>query len=52
MRHTPYAQLLLPARFGLAWSPIKMGHILGASEDTTVCHWHVYALHRRYDYVS
>ena len=29
------------ARYGLAWSPLKAGHILGASEDTTVCHWYV-----------
>ncbi|EPT03454.1 hypothetical protein FOMPIDRAFT_1058699 [Fomitopsis schrenkii] len=27
--------------FGLAWNPTKMGHILGASEDTTVCHWDI-----------
>jgi len=27
--------------FGLAWNPIKEGHILGASEDMTVCHWDV-----------
>ncbi|KZS93318.1 WD40 repeat-like protein [Sistotremastrum niveocremeum HHB9708] len=27
--------------FGLAWSPVKAGHILGASEDMTVCHWDV-----------
>lgn len=26
-------------RFGLAWNPIRKGHILGASEDKTVCHW-------------
>ena len=26
-------------RFGLAWNPSKKGHILGASEDKTVCHW-------------
>lgn len=26
-------------RFGLAWNPCKKGHILGASEDKTVCHW-------------
>lgn len=27
--------------FGLAWSPDTKGHILGASEDTTVCHWDI-----------
>ncbi|GJE86228.1 WD40 domain-containing protein [Phanerochaete sordida] len=27
--------------YGLAWSPLKKGHILGASEDTTVCHWDI-----------
>ncbi|KAF9225324.1 WD40 repeat-like protein [Gyrodon lividus] len=27
--------------FGLAWNPTKAGHILGASEDMTVCHWDV-----------
>ncbi|KAI6031352.1 WD40 repeat-like protein [Pisolithus microcarpus] len=27
--------------FGLAWSPTKAGHILGASEDMTICHWDV-----------
>ncbi|KAH7915677.1 WD40 repeat-like protein [Hygrophoropsis aurantiaca] len=27
--------------FGLAWSPAKAGHVLGASEDMTVCHWDV-----------
>lgn len=29
--------------FGLAWNPIKAGHILGASEDMTICHWDVNA---------
>lgn len=28
--------------YGLAWNPLKSGHVLGASEDTTVCHWYVY----------
>ncbi|KAI0718924.1 histone acetyltransferase type B subunit 2 [Cerioporus squamosus] len=27
--------------YGLAWSPLKAGHVLGASEDTTVCHWDI-----------
>ncbi|KAL5519527.1 HAT2 [Sanghuangporus vaninii] len=27
--------------FGLAWSPLKKGHILGSSEDMTVCQWDV-----------
>ncbi|KAJ7070670.1 WD40-repeat-containing domain protein [Mycena amicta] len=27
--------------YGLAWNPVKEGHILGASEDTTVCHWDI-----------
>lgn len=27
--------------YGLSWSPIKYGHLLAASEDTTVCHWWV-----------
>nr|GAT59830.1 WD40 repeat-like protein [Mycena chlorophos] len=27
--------------YGLAWNPLKEGHILGASEDTTVCHWDI-----------
>ncbi|KAL0568163.1 Histone acetyltransferase type B subunit 2 [Marasmius crinis-equi] len=27
--------------YGLAWNPNKAGHILGASEDMTVCHWDV-----------
>ncbi|TDL20887.1 WD40 repeat-like protein [Rickenella mellea] len=27
--------------FGLAWNPTKSGHVLGASEDMTVCHWDV-----------
>jgi histone-binding protein RBBP4 len=26
-------------RYGLAWNPLKMGHILGGSEDMTICHW-------------
>ncbi|KAI0307624.1 histone acetyltransferase type B subunit 2 [Multifurca ochricompacta] len=29
--------------FGLAWNPNKKGHVLGASEDKTVCHWDVNA---------
>lgn len=29
--------------YGLAWSPLKAGHILGASEDLTVCHWDINA---------
>lgn len=30
-----------PFRYGLSWSslPGKAGHLLSASEDTTVCHW-------------
>ncbi|KAF8346856.1 WD40 repeat-like protein [Amanita rubescens] len=27
--------------YGLAWCPVKSGHILGASEDMTVCHWDI-----------
>ncbi|KAI0081172.1 histone acetyltransferase type B subunit 2 [Panus rudis PR-1116 ss-1] len=27
--------------FGLSWNPRKAGHILGASEDMTVCHWDI-----------
>ncbi|KAF8559916.1 WD40 repeat-like protein [Imleria badia] len=27
--------------FGLAWNPAKAGHILGASEDMTVCLWDI-----------
>ena len=29
--------------YGLAWNPTEAnkGHILSASEDTTVCHWFV-----------
>lgn len=27
-------------RFGLAWNGAKTGHILGASEDMTICHWY------------
>ena len=26
-------------RYGLAWSKVKSGHILSASEDTSVAHW-------------
>ena len=26
-------------RFGLSWSPLRKGHILGGSEDMTVCLW-------------
>lgn len=33
------AEIMGPARFGLSWSPNLEGHILGASEDMTVCHW-------------
>lgn len=29
--------------YGLAWNPVRQGHILAASEDTTVCHWDVNA---------
>lgn len=32
--------LLTCSRYGLAWSPTKAGHVLGAGEDTTVCHWY------------
>ena len=28
-------------RFGLAWSELKMGHIISSGEDTTVCKWFV-----------
>lgn len=27
--------------YGLSWNPLKQGHILAASEDTTVCHWDI-----------
>ncbi|CAG8614784.1 2642_t:CDS:10 [Paraglomus brasilianum] len=27
--------------YGLSWSPHKEGHILDASEDTTICHWDI-----------
>ncbi|KAI0783396.1 WD40 repeat-like protein [Abortiporus biennis] len=27
--------------YGLAWNPNKMGHVLGASEDMTICHWDI-----------
>ncbi|KII93937.1 hypothetical protein PLICRDRAFT_171635 [Plicaturopsis crispa FD-325 SS-3] len=27
--------------YGLAWNPVKAGHVLGASEDMTICHWDV-----------
>ncbi|EGO05289.1 hypothetical protein SERLA73DRAFT_174369 [Serpula lacrymans var. lacrymans S7.3] len=27
--------------YGLAWNPAKAGHVLGASEDMTVCHWDI-----------
>ena len=29
------------SRFGLSWNPNKLGDILGASEDSTVCLWDV-----------
>ncbi|GBC05864.1 hypothetical protein RclHR1_06480014 [Rhizophagus clarus] len=27
--------------YGLSWSPFEKGHILDASEDTTICHWNI-----------
>lgn len=32
-------------RYGLAWNPTSAGegHLLSASEDTTVCHWCVFS---------
>lgn len=27
--------------YGVAWNPIVQGHLLSASEDTTVCHWDI-----------
>lgn len=32
-------------RYGLSWNPLKgkEGHLLSASEDTTVCHWYARA---------
>lgn len=33
--------LAFVTRYGLAWNPLKQGHILAASEDTTVCHWDI-----------
>ncbi|TFY67976.1 hypothetical protein EVG20_g3738 [Dentipellis fragilis] len=32
--------------FGLAWNPNKAGHILGASEDKTICHWDINAYNK------
>lgn len=26
--------------FGLAWNPVKEAHVLGGSEDMTICHWY------------
>jgi len=39
-----YLRMLLrlpdpPHSFGLAWSELKMGHIISSGEDTTVCKW-------------
>lgn len=39
VRLSPLNLELIVGRFGLAWNPVKGGHILGASEDMTVCHW-------------
>lgn len=36
-----YHLLSQACRFGLAWNPNKTGHILGASEDMTICLWYV-----------
>lgn len=33
--------------YGLAWNPIRQGHILAASEDTTVCHWDINAYQKK-----
>ncbi|CAG8444706.1 8692_t:CDS:2 [Funneliformis caledonium] len=27
--------------YGLAWNPFQSGHIIDASEDTTICHWDI-----------
>ncbi|KAG2022679.1 histone acetyltransferase type B subunit 2, variant 2 [Coprinopsis cinerea AmutBmut pab1-1] len=27
--------------YGLAWNPNKKGHVLGGSEDMTICHWDI-----------
>lgn len=36
-----YPRLTRTLSYGLAWNPLKMGHVLGASEDMTICHWYV-----------
>lgn len=35
--------LRLLSSYGLSWNSVKQGHILAASEDTTVCHWDINA---------
>jgi len=27
--------------YGIAWSALREGHVISASEDTTICHWWV-----------
>jgi len=35
----PFLSRCQSVRYGLAWNPVKAGHVLGASEDMTICHW-------------
>lgn len=28
--------------YGLSWNPIQQGHLISASDDTTICHWDVH----------
>lgn len=30
-------------RYGLSWNPTLQGHLISASEDSTVCHWDINA---------
>ncbi|KZT27562.1 histone acetyltransferase type B subunit 2 [Neolentinus lepideus HHB14362 ss-1] len=38
--------------YGLAWSPNKKGHVLGASEDMTVCQWDLNAYQKAHPQVE
>lgn len=29
--------------YGLSWNPTLQGHLISASEDSTVCHWDINA---------
>jgi len=38
--------------YGLSWSQTKEGHLLSASDDTTICHWDIQSYSKQSKYID